>query len=115
MLEVLIAIAILVFFLGLVFLNAFLSWEALIIVGSTLAAVGIIVGLPGGLLYHLKLRTELLQVGALPERWWLHPTREHDRLRPEQWQRVRWAHLTGALGFVVIMLGALVVFLSVFK
>ena len=115
MLEALIAAAILIFFLGLVFLNSFLSWEALVIVGSSLTAIGLLVGLPGGLFYHLKLRAELLSLGSPPQRWWLYPTDQHALLRTHQWRRVQPAFLAGAIGFAITILGALVVFLSVFK
>jgi hypothetical protein len=114
-LETLIAVAILLFFLGVAFLNAFLSWETLVTVGAALTALGLVLGLPGGFLYHVKLRRELLTVGALPARWWLHPTDHHKALRPEQLRRFQPAFFVGGIGFIIIMLGALLTFLSVFK
>jgi hypothetical protein len=114
-LEALIAVAILLFFLGVAFLSSFLSWEALITIGASLTALGLVIGLPGGLLYHVKLRKELLTLGALPPRWWLHPTNHHGSLKPEQRRRVQSAFFVGGLGFGVTILGALVTFLSALK
>ena len=110
-----IAIAILLFFLGMVFVNALFSWETLVGVGAALTAIGLAVGLPGGFLYHVKLRRELLTLGELPSRWWLYPTDHHDKLTPEQLRRIQPAFRTGAVGFVIIIVGALLTFLSVFK
>jgi hypothetical protein len=113
--EALIAFVILLFFLGVAYLNAFLSWEALVMVGASLAAFGLAIGLPGGLLYHVKLRRALLTKGALPHRWWLRPANHHAALAPAQWRQIRSAFFVGALGFSIIMLGAVLTFLSVFK
>jgi hypothetical protein len=80
--------------------------EWLIFGGMIAMAVGSVFGFPTGFYYHVRLRRELLRIGALPERWWLHPVRHHDLLEADALRRVTpWFYVGGA-GFVLILAGA---------
>ncbi|MET0285581.1 MAG: hypothetical protein ABW352_13960 [Polyangiales bacterium] len=77
-------------------------------VGSLgLVALGSLFGLPCGLWYHVVLRRELLARGPLPRGWLWQPTHQHALLDEPARQRVRRWFVLGAVGFVVIVLGAL--------
>jgi len=71
-----------------------------------LSGLGCLLGFPFGALYHLVLRRELLRQGPLPRGWIWHPTRLHGQLAPEGLARVRPWFVLGALGFLLVMLGA---------
>lgn len=93
---------------GLVALPALFSvvpWELTFGGGCVLVALGMAVGVPAGALYHLQL-WRVLRPGRL---WWLHPTALHARLEGEARARVlRWFRV-GAVGFVMAMLGCVLV------
>ena len=78
----------------------FVAWTAL-----GLTAFGFVFGVPTGLYYHVVLRRELLKLGPLPTRWYLHPHRLHDQLDDAALRRVtRWFFM-GGFGFVLIVAG----------
>jgi hypothetical protein len=70
-------------------------------------AVGLAEGLPAGLWYHVVLRRILAGRGPLPSRWWIHPTRFHSQLTPEEYRRVRVWFLLGGLGYTLAVGGGL--------
>lgn len=73
--------------------------------GAACAALGLALGVPTGLWYHLRLRACLRARGDLPPRWWLRPVSLHGRLRAEERPEVlRW-FTAGGLGFVLTLLG----------
>jgi len=88
-------------------------WEILLQGGALVFALGLVFGLPTGFWYHVALRRELLRVGGLPARWWLHPVRHHGRLETESLGRVTPWFVAGGLGFGVILLGMLGILLGV--
>lgn len=73
---------------------------------AALSAVGCLVGVPCGALYHLVLRRELLREGPLPSGWLWHPTRHHGQLAATGRARIWPWFVLGALGFLLVMLGA---------
>jgi hypothetical protein len=79
---------------------------ALLWTAAALSALGCILGIPGGVAYHLALRRELLKRGALPPGWLWHPTRLHEQLDDAANGRIRPWFLAGGMGFLLIMLGA---------
>lgn len=80
--------------------------------GAACTALGLGLGVPTGLLYHLRLRACLRARGELPPRWWLHPTDLHGRLHDEERDRVlRW-FFAGGVGFVFAILGCALVVLG---
>jgi hypothetical protein len=96
------------------------AWTTLapeVLLGAGLWAVvaGLAFGLPTGFVYHLELRRALVEVGALPPRWWLRPISLHPLLPPERSFRVlAWCRL-GALGCAVAFVGCGVFALGAFR
>ena len=82
-----------------------LIWTAILELGVLAVALGLGVGIPTSLVYHVKLARALGRRGELPPRWWLSPTRLHARLRGAERRSVlRWFFLGGA-GFVITLAG----------
>jgi hypothetical protein len=93
-----------VVFLALV---ALLDFETLAIVGLVTAAVGLLLGTPTGLMYHVVLHRVLKSRGTVPAGWWLSPVRYHQGLSPgEVGSFSRWFKL-GAIGFSLAVVGCL--------
>jgi hypothetical protein len=63
--------------LGLVVGLAWLSPLPLLAIGAGLASAGLFASLAVGLLYHRRLRLELLRRRPLPPGWWWAPSRLH--------------------------------------
>lgn len=89
--------------------SSLVAWAppmTLLYTSAALGALGLLLGLSGGLLYHLMLRRELLRLGPLPRGWLWHPTRLHAQL-PEPGLRRVWPWFAlGATGFLLVMTGA---------
>ena len=76
--------------------------------GLLLLVVGLAEGLPTGIWYHVVLYRILIRRSPLPSRWWIHPTRFHSQLTPEEYRRVRLWFLLGGLGYTMAVGGGLV-------
>jgi hypothetical protein len=102
--------------LAAVVLSGIVAWllplvsaESLVIAGWLLTTLGLALGLPCGVVYHVVLRSCLRANDALPRRWWVRPAAWHGRLSASQRVRVmRWFYLGGA-GFVASVVGCAVV------
>jgi len=83
--------------------------EPVLMAGAISTALGLLLGVPTGFWYHVKLRTALRSVDLLPDRWWVHPVSLHGEI-PEPLRRgvLLWFYIGGA-GFVITILGCLVV------
>lgn len=92
-----------------------LSPEILLIAGFWVAAAGLGLGIPTGLLYHWALRRALVTAGRLPPRWWVHPTSLHDRLPAEARPTVMAWCTAGAAGFLVSLAGCALVALGALR
>ena len=83
----------------------FTPWETLYYGGIWIVFAGFVVGVPTGLVYHVRLYQVLHPRGELPRGWFWRPLRFNARLQPEERPRVMaWCYV-GGLGFVVICLG----------
>lgn len=76
-------------------------------IGFLMLVAGLVEGLPTGVWYHVVLRRILRERGALPSRWWIHPTRFHTQLTPEEYRRIRIWFLLGGLGYTLAVGGGL--------
>jgi len=75
---------------------------------AVLLVIGFVLGVPTGFWYHVALGRALRPRGQLPDRWWLKPSALHSLLLPEERPRVlRWFY-AGGLGFVVTVVGCMV-------
>jgi hypothetical protein len=111
-LETLLALGVMALLGGSALVYTLLPWETTVTAGAWLIVIGLLEGVPTGFYYHVRLRQSLIQAGILPKRWWLHPTDHHGLLSPAERRRVlRWFALGGA-GFVLAVLGCLLVALG---
>ena len=81
-------------------------------IGLLMLVAGLAEGLPTGIWYHVVLRRVLAKRGALPARWWIHPTRHHDHLTPEEHRSIRLWFLLGGIGYTVAVGGGLAAILG---
>jgi hypothetical protein len=73
--------------------------------GWACTAVGLLLGVPTGFWYHVKLRRCLRRAGDLPAGWWLRPVAHHGRLGPEEQSGVLVWFFAGGVGFGLSMVG----------
>lgn len=92
-----------------------LATETILLAGLWLVAAGLALGIPTGFWYHVELRRVLAASGALPPRWWLHPTRLHGAIPAERWWRVMGWCYAGAFGWLVSFAGCCVFALGAAK
>lgn len=108
MIEVALAV-LLVVALAIAALVSSAAWHLLLEVGAICIAAGLLVAVPTGLVYHVVLYRRARLRGPVPERWWLRPVGLHAQLtRPDQRAVMPWFY-SGAAGFLVAMLGCLLV------
>ncbi len=105
MLEVGIALLMLGGLAGFALLVGYASSLTLLWLSLGVVMIGLSLGLPYGIRYHFVLRSLLLKRGALPKRWYVHPTQYHRLLDGEEQERIRLPFRLGALGFVLILAG----------
>jgi ABC-type antimicrobial peptide transport system permease subunit len=108
-LEILIAAGIVLVLLALAFVSTLAPMLGLIVAGAGLVLVGTVIGIPGGIVYHLVLARTLAARAALPKRWWLWPTTLHAQLLAQERRTVMPWFYAGAIGFTLIVVGAIAV------
>ena len=92
----------------------FLDWTFLVWGGVACIAIGLVLGVPTGVVYHLQLWRALHPRGALPARWVLNPTAHHRQLRPdERWRVLSWFYAAAA-AWSVSVLGCVLVAIAAF-
>jgi hypothetical protein len=85
----------------------FASWETLYGTGIWVTVLGFVIGVPTGLVYHVRLYQALSPRGQLPRGWYWRPIQFNRCLLPEERAGVMsWCYV-GGFGFVVICLGLL--------
>lgn len=84
-----------------------LSVEVLIAVAAWLAGIGMLLGVPTGIVYHIRLYQELKPEGDDRRQFLWHPIKLHERLDDEQLGRVLPWCIAGAAGFVIVVLSIL--------
>ena len=83
------------------------SWESLYVNGIWVTAAGFLLGVPTGLVYHIRLYQVLRPRGELPPGWYWRPLRFNRLLRPDERPSVMsWCYV-GGFGFLVICFGLL--------
>ncbi len=71
------------------------------------SGIGLLVGLPTGFWYHVKLRGCLQRAGGLPAGWWLRPVAHHEHLTADELPAVMFWFTVGGAGFSLTMLGCI--------
>ena len=70
-----------------------------------LMGIGLLVGVPSGLYYHLLLRRALKRRGGLPRGWYWRPQQHHNDVDPAAVDTLLPWFWVGAVGFGLIVLG----------
>ena len=110
--ETLLVVALVALLAGGGLLLPLLPWSAVLQLGVLGVALGLGLGIPTSLVYHVKLARVLGARGELPPRWWHSPTRLHTRLRGAERRAVlRWFYAGGA-GFVITLAGCAAAFVG---
>jgi hypothetical protein len=76
-------------------------------------AAGLVFGVATGFWYHVALARALAPSNALTPGWWLRPVPLHPRLDAASRRRVMPWFYAGAVGFVVTVVGLVVIALGV--
>jgi ABC-type antimicrobial peptide transport system permease subunit len=106
MLELLIVVGFVVVFAGLASLF-WMTWATVAWLGFVLCAIGFIVGVPTGFLYHVRLYQALESRDLLPKGWYWRPSPLNNELTDEERKQVMPWFYIGAAGFLVIVVGIL--------
>ncbi len=94
---------------------ASMPWTILVQGGAILAALGLLVGLPTGIAYHVKLRRELERCGFAVAGWWLHPTSHHGYLDEAGRRAIGPMYRWGGTGCGVVFLGCFVAVIGILR
>ena len=81
--------------------------------GAGVLALGLIVGVAAGVVYHAALFRALSPLGILRPGWWWRPTSLHVHLPPALRRRVMPWFYVGAAGFLVALAGCAVVLAAI--
>ena len=87
--------------------------DLLLFTGAGVLAVGLIVGVAAGVMYHVALFRALSPSGILRPGWWWRPTSLHEHLPPALRRRVLPWFYAGAAGFFVALAGCAVVLVAI--
>ncbi len=83
-----------------------LPWQTLVLTAGWLLAVGTALGLPTGVLYHVRLYQTLAPQRLLPDGWYWNPMQYNDLLQEgDERRRVMPWFWLGAAGFLLIAIG----------
>lgn len=110
MLETLIAAGIVGMLALVMLLPKFISGWVLLKASLVMVVVGLAVGIPAGIQYHLVLVKHW--PGARPKRWWIDPSSLHVRLLDSGRRAIKPWWVLGGLGWWVAMAGCLVAFVG---
>lgn len=102
-------IVIILFLMGALAAIPTVPWSTLLTVGLWTCAVGLLVGVPTAILYHFMLYRVLNPLGRLEKGWYWNAVKVNKQIPEPDWMRVMlWCYL-GALGFVIVVLGIVIV------
>lgn len=111
MLELIVAAGVILGLLALKFGNEHVDPEALLRWSAGLIAAGLALGLPGSLVYHIKLARALAAAHRAERRWWWRPTHFHTDLTADERRRILPWFQVGVAGFLVVVAGCILLFL----
>lgn len=84
------------------------SYGLLTVIGLTTLFVGLVLGVPTGLWYHVVLYRFVSSRVPVPNTWWLSPSNLHRHLTEAEQRRIRPWYRIGGVGFVLCVSGGLV-------
>jgi hypothetical protein len=93
---------------GLILLLAMLlTPPVLVMLAIGIMVLGLVVGVPTGLWYHVVLYRLVAAKAPVPRRWWVSPAALHVHLTDAEERSIRLWYRLGGIGFVLSMVGGL--------
>ncbi|HET8575878.1 MAG TPA: hypothetical protein VFO18_02175 [Methylomirabilota bacterium] len=77
-------------------------------IGLSTLLLGLVMGVPTGVWYHVILYRFVSAKAPLPRTWWLSPSTLHRQLTDAEQSRIRPWYRIGGLGFVLCVAGGLI-------
>ncbi len=81
------------------------SYGVVTVIGFTTLIVGLVLGVPTGLWYHVVLYRFVASRVSVPSRWWLSPSNLHRHLTDDEERHIRPWYRIGGVGFVLCVAG----------
>lgn len=75
--------------------------------GLGILALGLAIGVPTGVWYHVVLYRIVSARASVARRWWLSPARLHPHLTAADWRRITPWYRAGGVGFALCLAGGL--------
>lgn len=75
--------------------------------GLGILLLGLLIGVPSGLWYHVALYRLVSARMSLPRTWWLSPSSLHRHLTDEERRQIARWYRVGGVGFVLCLAGGL--------
>jgi hypothetical protein len=113
MIEIVAAFGVVLVLLGFAARGDFAHADLLLGAGAGVLALGLIVGVAAGVVYHAALYRALAPLGILRPGWWWRPTSLHVHLTPAQRRRIMPWFGIGAAGFFVVLTGCALVLAAI--
>jgi len=86
-----------------------------VIGGAALVVLGLGVGIPAGISYHVRLHRILSNKGALDRYWWVNPTGRHKLLEQGEMELFARPFYIGAAGCALALFGSLAAAVGLFR
>ena len=84
------------------------SYGVVTAIGLTTLSVGLLLGVPTGLWYHVVLYRFVASRVPVPSTWWLSPANLHRHLTDAEERHIRPWYRVGGVGFVLCVAGGAV-------
>lgn len=115
MLEIGVALAVVALFLLVVATTAAVSVMSLVWLGVAVIAVGLTLGLPAGVGYHVAMHRGLADSRVHAPNWWWSPVRYHTQLDAASRKRVQPWFIAGVLGATLALAGCALLVVCLFR
>ena len=115
MLELGIALAVVCLFGGVVVAAAAVPVLTLIWVGVATIIVGMALGLPAGVGYHIAMHRGIAASGIEAPKWWWSPVRYHEHLDTNSRRTVMPWFVAGVLGATLAFMGCAILVVCLFR
>ena len=114
-LAIVIEIVVVVLVIAALVAFVLLPIAVLVFGGAALVVLGLGVGVPAGIAYHVRLHRILSEKGVLDRYWWVNPTGRHKHLDQAEMRSFARPFFIGAAGWGVAVLGTLVTAVGLFR
>lgn len=89
------------------FITTIFTPQLMTAIGLAMLTLGLLIGVPTGVWYHVLLYRVLTPRMALPPKWWWSPIDLHPHLTGTELARLKPWFMTGGIGFALSLIGGL--------